>query len=381
MSAREKGAEPRKKRKRPARKRMIAVVSVLAIATIAVAVFLRLQGQLDSGELIAEAEQQFAAGDFSTAIINLKNVVSRDKTDARARFLLGRAYIESGNPAAALKELEKARELGERSQELDIGIVRAMIVAGKFDEAATEIAIYGDTTIPTWLILRGGMLDLAQQRLEDARAAFKDVLDAYPENEQARRGLMRAELSAGNALLARNEVETLLISKSFDPELWIIKGELDLYDKNAEAARDSFQRALDLSPQNPIAHYGISRALLVLGELDLASNHLDETGNRDAVDPRVNFLPARIADKRGDHNSALRDLRRVLQVAPMHRGSLVMAAKVHFSQGEFTRAQDYVSRLLEIEPNNSAARRMLGAIQFASGRLDGLEEIGNAARG
>ena len=154
-----------------------------------------------------------------------------------------------------------------------------------------------------------------------------------------------------------------------------------MYDKNAEAARDSFQRALDLSPQNPIAHLGISRALLVLGELDLASNHLDETGNRDAVDPRVNFLPARIADKRGDHNSALRDLRRVLQVAPMHRGSLVMAAKVHFSQGEFTRAQDYVSRLLEIEPNNSAARRMLGAIQFASGRLDGLEEIGNAARG
>ena len=125
MSAREKGAEPRKKRKRPARKRMIAVVSVLAIAAIAVAVFPRLQGQLDSGELIAEAEQQFAAGDFSTAIINLKNVVSRDKADARARFLLGRAYIESGNPAAALKELGKARELGERDQELDLGIVRA----------------------------------------------------------------------------------------------------------------------------------------------------------------------------------------------------------------------------------------------------------------
>ena len=106
ISAREKGAEPRKKRKRPVRKRMIAVVSVLAIAAIAVAVFLRLQGQFDSGELIAEVEQQFTAGDFSTAFINLKNVVSRDKTDARARFLLGRAYIESGNPAAALKELE-----------------------------------------------------------------------------------------------------------------------------------------------------------------------------------------------------------------------------------------------------------------------------------
>ena len=379
MSDREKGTASRKKRKRPARKRTIAAVLVLAVAVIAVAVFLRLQGRIDPSELIAEAEQQFAAGDFSSAIINLKNVVSRDKTDAGARFLLGRAYLESGNPAAALKELEKAREMGERSVEVDLGIVQSMIVTGKFDEAATEIAIYGDTTKPKWLILRG-MLDLAQQRLEDARVAFKDVLAEDPENEQARRGLMRAELSAGNAALARSEVETLLISKSSDPELWIIKGELDLYEKNAEAARDSFQRALDLSPQNPMAHMGIARAFLILGELDLASNHLDETGKREAVDPRVNFLRARIADERGDHNSALRELRRVLQVAPMHRESLVMAAKVHFTQGEFTRAQDYVSRLLEIEPNNAAARRMIGAIQLASGRLDGLEEIGKAAR-
>ncbi len=83
-----------------------------------------MQGQLDSGELIAEAEQQFAAGDFSTAIINLKNVVSRDKTDARARFLLGRAYIESlllsKDNAAAGHELQREQGLDLLRKVLEI---------------------------------------------------------------------------------------------------------------------------------------------------------------------------------------------------------------------------------------------------------------------
>ena len=222
-------------------------------------------------------------------------------------------------------------------------------------------------------------MDLSEQRLDDARAAFSKVLDEFPDNEEARRGLMRAELAAGNAELAREEVERLLASKSSDANLWFVKGELDLYDNNAEEARKSYQQALDLAPDNPLAHLGMARALLRLSELERAANHLDEIGTESDADPRVNFLRARIAEERGNYNSALQRLRKVLQVAPMHRESLVVAAKILFTQGEFTYAQDYVSRLLEIEPQNAAARRMLGAIQLAAGRMDGLDGLEDGA--
>ena len=366
-----------RKQKRLSRRRAVKVAIVLAIVAIAAAIFFGIQPRLDPDELMAQAKQQFDAGDYPTAIINLKNIIGRDKTNRDARFLLGQVYIKAGNPAGAVKEFLRARNLGVAAPELNLGIVRAMIISGKFDEAATEIAIYGDTTQPEWLVLRG-MLDLSQQRLDDARAAFSKVLVEFPDNEQARRGLMRAELAAGNAELARAEIERLLALKSADANLWLIKGELDLYDNNAEDARKSYQQSVNLAPDNPLAHLGMGRALLRLNELDLATNHLDEIGTSSDADPRVNFLRARIAEDKGDYNSALQRLRQVLQVAPMHRESLVVAAKILFTQGEFTRAQDYVSRLLEIEPQNAAARRMLGAIQLAAGRMDGLDGIGDS---
>lgn len=374
MTSEKQKRSSQKDQKRLGRRRVAVVAIVLGIAAIIAAAFFVVQNRVDPEELMAEAQREMEGGYYHSAVVNLKNVVERDKSNRDARFLLGQAYIKAGDPAGAVKEFMKARELGLVVPELNLGLVRAMIVVGKFDDAATEIALYGDTTKPEWLVLRG-MLDLAQQRLDDARSAFSDVLDEFPDNEEARRGLMRAELAAGNADLAREEVERLLASKSSDANLWLIKGELDVFDNDTEAARKSYQQAVDLAPENPLARLGMAGVLLVLGDLDQAANHLDQIGGKSEEDPRVNFLRARIAEERNDFNTALQRIRKVLQVAPMHRESLVVAAKILFTQGEFTRAQEYVSRLLELEPNNAAARRMLGAIQLAAGRMDGLDGI------
>ena len=104
---------------------------------------------------------------------------------------------------------------------LNLRLTRALILDGKFDQVATELALYGNDD-PSWLVLRG-MLDLAQQRLLDAKLTFTGVLDVEPDNLEARRGLMQAELAAGNAALARAELDQLLAVSVDDARLWIIK--------------------------------------------------------------------------------------------------------------------------------------------------------------
>ncbi|MGE0485759.1 MAG: XrtA/PEP-CTERM system TPR-repeat protein PrsT [Gammaproteobacteria bacterium] len=369
-------SESRRRRGKGRGIRIAAVVLGLAVAAGA-AYWVAKKSSVDTSASFARAETAHAAGDLNAAIIDLKAVLSSTPDDRPARFLLGRIYVEGGNPRGAIKELRRARNLGETSPELNLALTRAMLLAGKFDDAATEIAIYGDTAAPEWAVLRG-MLDLAQQRLDDARATFSAVLEGQPDNVEARRGLMQAQLAAGDAAMARTELEKLIEQESDDGGLWIIKGDLELHDGKLEEALAAYSKAVELEPQNPLAHMGMARALIAQGEFDLAGNELDAVGADGSEDPRVQFLRAQIAEGRGDANSALVALRKVLQVAPMHRDSLVMAAKLHFGQGEFTAAQDYVGRLLEIEPQNSAARRMLGAIQLAAGRLDGLDELSNA---
>ena len=367
----------RSSRKRRSHLKRNVIAAGLIIAVLVGGYFFSQKTKIDVDALLLRAQQQYETGDLQASAIDLKTVISEQPDNRAARFLLGRIYIQAGNPKGALKELGRARDLGATDRNIGLGITRALLLTGKFDEAATEIAISGDTSQPDWLVLRG-MLDLAQQRLGDARAIFESILELHPGHEEARRGLMQAELAAGNADLARKEVELLLETAASDANLWIIKGELDLHDSNYSLARESFAHAVELEPANPIALIGIARSFVALGRIDEAANHLDMIGADGEQDPRVNFLRAQVAEVREEPNSALRSLRKVLQIAPMHRESLVMAAKLHFGRSEFTRAQDYVERLLAIEPGNVAAQRMRGAVQLAAGRLDGFDEIADA---
>jgi putative PEP-CTERM system TPR-repeat lipoprotein len=355
--------------------RRLVVIGVLVVTLIAVAAVVVMRQRAVSPEaLTARATEQFNLGNYAAAIIDLKSVVSRDPSSKDARRMLGQAYLKSGNSAGALKELQKARELGDSSPNTNLDIVRAMILTGKFDTAATEIALHGQTDNAEWLVLRG-MLDLAQQRLDDARTTFKGILQKTPENIEARRGLMQTELAADRPDLARAELDALLKSTTTDPALWIIRGELDLYEGNAEKAVDAFKQALTLAPLNPLANLGMARAQLALGHADEATKFVDALGADAQDDPRANFIRAQIADSKDDLHSALGYVREVLKTSPMHRESLILAAKLNFRLSEFTRAEDFIGRLLEIEPNNEGARRMLGAIHLASGRLDGVAQF------
>ncbi|MEQ8660972.1 MAG: PEP-CTERM system TPR-repeat protein PrsT, partial [Gammaproteobacteria bacterium] len=369
---------PRKSRRRARRRRRrLAIAAVVVVALAVAGVYVLRRGAVDIEASMQRAQTAFAAGEFNAAVIDLKNVLGVTPEHRAARFLLGRIYVDGGNPQGAIKELTRARELGERDPDLALALTRALLLAGRFEDAATEISLSGDTSKVDWLVLRG-MLDLGEQRLDEARAAFTDALAREAGNEAARRGLIQAELAAGNPELARREVETLLAADEADAELWIIKGELDLHDGEPATARDAFTQALVLEERNPLALLGQARALLLLGDTDAASSALDAIGVAGGEDPRVNFLRAKIAEARGDEESALAAVRKVLQVAPMHRESLVLAAKMHFARSEFTRAQDYAARLLELAPQDAMAQRMLGAIQLAGGRMEGMDEMRNA---
>ena len=60
---------------------------------------------------IAQAEKLLTEKQHSSAIIALKNAIKLDVKNAKARFLLGRLYLSSGDGYGAEKELERALEL------------------------------------------------------------------------------------------------------------------------------------------------------------------------------------------------------------------------------------------------------------------------------
>jgi len=352
------------------------IVRNVALAALAVALLvggglLWRQQQADPRKLFNRAAVAYQAADYAAATIDLRAVLAADSDNAEARELLGLSYLKQGDASGALRELGKARVQGVETEELSLGVARAQILLGKFDQARAELVGHGDDASSDWTVL-SGMLELAQQNFTQARELFQKVLDKQADHDEARRGLLQVALHKGDITTARREIETLLKGADKDAGLWVIKGALELQDKQLPAALEAFKRALAMAPRNPAAILGMTQALLESGESDAANTQLDALGSQGAEDPRVNFLRARIAEQRKDFDSAMLALKKVLLAAPNDRDALVMGARLSFSLGQFSRAEEYASQLLQLEPDNEAARRLLGSIQLASGRLDGV---------
>lgn len=353
------------------RRRAVWLAAGVAVIAAALAFFFDpfgLAGE-DAALRLASGKRRLAAGDIAGAMLDLRAAVQADPNNAAARAALGGLYLRANHAPGALKELQRARALGASGAEVAQGIVRAMVLAGELDKAAAQMAVAGDLEDPNWLVLQG-MLDAAGGRAEAAKGAFAKALAKAPDLAEAHLGLVRAELVLGNEDLARTELAAALAQSADDPEIWLLKGQLELHRQAFAEARAAFAKAALLSPRNPIALLGGASAALGMQDLPAALAQLDALGPAAEQDPRALYLQALIAKAEDKPQAALSFLRKVLQVAPHHRESLLLAAAVHFRLGEYAHAEDYARQVLAIEPDNAEVLRMLEAAQLAAGKIE-----------
>jgi len=320
----------------------------------------------DSGKQLQEhfdrALDYRDSGDMRAAVIEFKNVLHIDPDHAQARWLLGRTFIALGDGASAGKELERARDLGFTSPEMDRAAVRALLLQGQFDNALASIEQASTSEFDAgWLVLRG-QAQLGLQNVEDAKQAFDAALKSDPSNAQARRGLARIDLMAGDTRAAEQQLNKALESARDDSQTWILKGELELSLGKPETAQASFEKALDLSPTSAAARMGVVRAMLAQGKSNEAAEHIDILAKASPNHPLVNYLKALAARQGNDLDSAQAALRDVLRVAPNHAPSLLQAGQIHTIQREFEQARDVLQRYLAQLPDNLGAKKLLAAV-------------------
>ena len=286
-----------------------------------------------------------------------------------ARALLGRLHLQAGDAPSALKELERALDLGIDDDDTRLSLLRTKIALGRYSEVVGELEDE-ERLSPEYAVV-----------LAQAYLIAGDLQRARPLLEQ---GLHLPDGLLGMARLAQleNDLERaygylnqLTTTAPEHREGWLFKGEVELTNGDADAALGSFSQAKALPGGEVAGNLGVIRAYLLADDLASAQQQADELLQRAADFPPAQYLKGLISFKQGDLESAEAALRVVQQYARDHLPTLYLMGAVKAQQGQLNQAEDNLRRYLAQDAGNVSVRKLLASIYNEQGKADQVIEV------
>ena len=244
--------------------------------------------------------------------------------DPDSHALMGGLYFLHGQMKEAERSFERCLELDPHRADAHDGLAKAAWEQGDFERTAEACrqAIRIDPTMPgVHLRLGRSLLELGQTE------------EAIPVLEQA-------------------------ASRSDSGPYYL--GQAYMQSKAYEKARDSFQRAVDVHPENPQAYYGLAMASTRLGQPEKARQYQEAFRKYGVEDPES--VKAR---KRRP-----RELSGMARERTITANACTGAADIYREHGNLRQAERLLQEAAIIDPTNTTSRGQLLALYEQSGRLE-----------
>src|SRR3954470_6089604 len=136
----------------------------------------------DVATLVRSAQEHVANREYTTAIIQLKNVLQKEPNNIQARYLLGIASLENGDFNSAYTELSKAKKSGYAGVELEVALARTLLGQGEYERLVGEYRLkkLPSPQLHAELQATLGAAYLALKRVDDAQAALREAAGIDP---------------------------------------------------------------------------------------------------------------------------------------------------------------------------------------------------------
>ena len=392
------------------------------------ALFSLLLGACDSTtpqEFLERARVSFDRGDYQTSIIELKNALQQQPDLGAARTLLGLAQVELGEYAGALRELERAQDLGESGDVLTFALLSAKNRTGRYQEVIGELAevqqLSSQLTATQALekavslapdaaafrnqlalsLVSSGEIERAKGTLTSAIEVDGDQIQSeyllamlrirdrdFPAALEAIDALIEKSPDnpigfnlKGNVLLAQGDwpnataafTRALQLDLGYFPAA-VSLARLDLHNGDAAAARTRYENVLAADSANTDARLALVDLLIEQGAGREAETLLEETiaGEPDAIAPRIRLVRLLMTQDR--HIEALRKIRPALELAGQSQLAELelLAAQLDLHNGNVASARtraETIQRLLAKREQPAAVLTTLGTLQARTGQL------------
>jgi putative PEP-CTERM system TPR-repeat lipoprotein len=339
----------------------------VAVALVAAMALLGACSGKDEAALLASAKQYIDKRDHRAAVIELKNLLEKNPQSGEARFLLGQALLETGDPAGAEVELRRALEFRHPDAAVVPVRARALLAMGQPRKVLDE---YGSLDLKDPLVDIELQVALAQAHaalgsLDEARAAVDRALGISAVYGPAVLMDARLKAASGDRDGALSTTDGLLARAPDNTDALQFKADLLLYGKGDRAgALALYRRALELRKDLVDAQASIFSVLLADKDLEGAKRQLDALRQARPNHPRTRFMEAQLAYANGDLKQAREILNVVRRSAGENLRVLQLSGAVEFQLGALTEAEISLARVLQLAPGSTDARRLLAEVHL-----------------
>lgn len=351
--------------------------NLTVVLLIAVAAMIGACGSGDPQRMIIKAQEYRQKADYKGAIIELKNVLQKDGSNAEARYLLGVTYYDTRQYRLAEQELRRALELSYERSKVMPTFARALLMSGDFKKLIDQVPMEGHASNATQadiLTLRARAL-IGLGRSDQARELLNFAMVKQPEFAGALVELARLAAGENKLTDSASLIERAIASDSKHVDAWLVKADLLRLQADYVGALAINQKILEIDANNTSASLNIASIYVIDNKLDMARKVVSQVRSRDPTDIRARHMQALVEFQARDYRAANDSVLQLLKLVPNHLPGILLAGAIAIEQGSYAQAQTHLGIVLEKSPGNLYARKLMVLTLMRSGQVQRAVEI------
>ncbi len=320
---------------------------------------------------------------YEEASADLDRALQLDPKNGRAYIFRGRIKTQTGDAHAALREFDKAEELGDNSARLHCERAWAFNRLKMFDKALASVnkALAIDPTYARGLNVRANI----RVAMGDSKRAMEDygrAIKADPKYRWAHNGRGILNQNLGNHQAALIDYSNAIAIDSEEPYFYNNRGLVYKSMGRQDEAMADFDRAIELDSKYALAYgnrgelkYDQNKLFPAIADFDICLK----------LNPKASrYYLARAYAKHAmrDRNGAYPDVTKFIEQVPTSPDGYALRGLILFQAHRHTDAIADFARTLEIDPRNHDALlyrakslRTMGEYKSALADYDRLMEI------
>lgn len=327
---------------------------------------------MSADQRLARAQENFAEGNYRSAMSEAKTILERDPKNAKARLLLAELSLWLGDLDGAEQELSRTRDAGLPAADGAKLGYELLLVRNRYDQVVAQVAEDRTTPQVQRLVIEAQARDGLKQ-YDDERRLLTQALELASDDPQALLQMARLDAGSGELQRALQLTERIDQPEAVKARALALRGMIFMARAEHEKARAAFTQASAAGrkqlriPEQLTILGSLTEVHLALNDADAATKSLEQIATWLPEALATHYLRARIAMLKNDPVAAVAHCQRALRVDARHRPSQILLAAAHLSHGSLEQAESVLDSMLAADASDTAAIKLLAQVYLRRG--------------